>query len=205
MYEYNYLKKKLWIDNLNINNLNNLNLNPYLLNKFIKNEYKKIINNKYFYLLEFNSVFINFKLNNILLTNKEYINQLQKIEYSNFLIVYLLKYISFVNKNNFKKIDLLLSKISYFLKKNNFKLINKKQSYNFCKYSYKCKCYYNNNKCKFDHYCYNKLCIDIQNLKNNFYNLSKENIKKYIVTIHFVIEHIYDEYFMYRYINNINI
>lgn len=203
MYQYNFLKNKLWIKDINFQKNNELsNTNPYLLNKIVRNEFKKVNNNKYFFLLDYSSIFITFKLNNILLTNN-YHNK--KLEYSHFLIIYLLKYISFSNQNDINIIKIILQKILFFLKPHKFELFNKKkQSYNFCKYSYKCKCFYKFKNCKFDHYCYNKLCIDIKNLNNNLYDLSKENIKKYIVTIHFVIEHIYDEFFMYRYINDIN-
>lgn len=205
MYQYNFLKNRLWITDITLTNNELININPYLLNKIVRNEFKKVNNNKYFFLLDFSSIFITFKLNNILLINND---NSKKLEHSHFLIVYLLKYTSFYSENNYDMIKIILKKILFFLKPYKFiashKRESKNQSYNFCKYSYKCKCFYKNKKCKFDHYCYYKICIDIKNLHDNLYNLSKENIKKYIVTIHFVVDHIYDEYFMYRYINDIN-
>ena len=200
-YNYNFQKKKLWIQNINLNN-HNKNLNPYFLLNMIKDENKKINNNKYFYLFSFDSIFITYKLNNILLIQSFNILLPKKIEYSNFLIIYLLKYISFTNTINITLIKKILSQILYFLKPFKFKMIYKKQSYNFCKYNYKCKSYYKKKNCNFDHYCYNKVCIDIKNILNQVNILNIENFRKYIVTIHYVIEHIYDEYFMYRYINN---
>lgn len=205
MYKYNYHKNIFWTNDSNIKYISKNNFNPYILSKLIKNEFKKNNNNKYFYLLTLNSIFINHKLNIILMTHTNKIPFKKKLDYSNFLIIYLLKYISFENNINLNILEILLSKIFYLLKQDKYiKRGNKKQSYNFCKYKYKCKSFYVKKSCNFDHYCYNKLCIDIQNLIHNLYKLSKEDIKKYIVTIHYVIDHLYDEYFMYRYINNIN-
>lgn len=201
-YHYNFEKKNLWIQDINPYS-HNTNLNPYFLLNMIKDENKKNNNNKYFYLFNIDSIFINYKLTNILLTKPFHISLVKKIEYANFLIIYLLKYISFTNTINFKLTEQILLQIFHCLKPFKFRMIHKKQSYNFCKYNYKCKSYYKKKKCNFDHFCYNKVCIDIQNIIQQINNRPNiDSLKKYIVTVHYVIEHIYDEYFMYRYINS---
>lgn len=202
MYKYNYNleRSQLWTKNVNLDNYNKI-INPYYLLNMIKDEYSKINNNKYFYFFNINSVFIIFKLNNILLIKSFHISLSKKIEYSNFLIIYLLKYISLNNDIDLKVIKQILLKIFQFLKPFKFKIIKKKQSYNFCKYNYKCKSFVKK-KCDFDHFCYTKVCIDIQNIIYQIDKLNSDSLKKYIVTIHYVLEHIYDEYFMYRYIND---
>jgi len=200
MYNYNYLKNKLWSLNINFKDYNK-GLNPYLLLKIIKEENNQNNNNKYFYLLDNNSIFIIHKLNNIILIKLKYLKIVKKLEYSHFLILYLLKYISFNNEIKYQVIENILKKIFYFLKPLKFKMNNKKQSYNFCKYNFQCKLYYEKKNCCFDHYPYGKLCIDIKNIITNIEHYNNENLKKYIVTVHYVIEHIYNEFFMYRYIN----
>lgn len=201
-YNYNYNKKKFWVNDIKLNKYNE-KLNPYILLNIVKDQYKKINNNKFFYLEDIDSYLIKFRLINILLVSSNNINIQKKIEYSNFLIIYLLKNLSFQNFTNTNIILKILLKIFYFIKPYKFKKIHKKQAYNFCKYNYKCKSYYEKKNCKFDHYSYHKICIDIQYIIDNKIYLDILNLKKYIVTLHYVIEHIYDEYFMYRYIKDI--
>ena len=134
IYTYNYNTNNLWIKNINVNNYNQ-NLNPYLILKMIKDENKKNNNNKYFYLFNTDSIFIIHKLNNILLIKSFNINLNRKIEYSSFLIIYLLKYVTLVNKIDNKIVNKILLQIFNFLKTFELTTIHKKQSYNFCKYN----------------------------------------------------------------------
>lgn len=200
LYNYDYKANKRWTQDINLNHYDK-NINPYELLKMIKDENKKINNSKYFYLFDCNSIFIIHKLNNILLVKSFNINLNKKIEYSNFLIIYLLRYISFVNTISYNIVHKILSQILLFIKPLKYKNINNKHSYNFCKYNYKCVSYYKKKKCDFDHCCYTKVSIDISNIINKIYKLDIDSLKKNIVTLHYVIEHIYNEFFMYRYIN----
>lgn len=200
LYNYDYKSNKLWTQDINLNHYDK-NINPYELLKMIKDENKKINNNKYFYLFDSDSIFIIHKLNNILLVKPSNINLNKKIQYSNFLIIYLLRYISFLNTISYNVVHKILSQILLFIKPLKYKNINNKHSYNFCKYNYKCVSYYKKKKCDFDHCCYTKVSIDISNIINKIYKLDVDSLKKNIVTLHYVIEHIYNEFFMYRYIN----
>ena len=187
--DYDYIKK----NSININIKNNTTYYSSVENK--ENKYNEDIK-----LLE-NNNYINIenikKINSLHILKKEYeiINLLNKYCLKN------IKYNIILLESGLNKL-LLLSNI---LKKrlNQKNIVNKKMynlifrcSYKFCKYKENCSFIYNNKKCYQDHYVHNMVSFDINMLLNYFKNndnINNKDISKSIITLTYVINHMYNE------------
>lgn len=120
------------------------------------------------------------------------------LENNNINIIYLIDKLTLLNKITFYLMNKLKQKEIIF---NNQKPLQR-SSYKFCNYKANCKSQYSknkNNKCKNDHFSYNKLYYDLNNI-SNFLSNNNNDINKYhkeiikcLNTINFVYKHMRDE------------
>lgn len=142
-------------------------------------------------------------INNI--NNKNSLDILKKeYEIINLLNKYCLKNIKYNVKLLISGLDKLLL-LSNILKKrlNQKNIVNKKMynlifrcSYKFCKYKENCLFIYNKKKCYQDHYVHNMVSFDINmllNYLNNNNNINNKDVSKSIITLTYVINHMYNE------------
>ena len=186
---YDYIKK-------NSININIKNTTTYY-NSIEDNENKY---NKNIKLIEDNN-YINIEniknMNSLRILKKEYeiINLLNKYCLKN------IKYNIILLKNGLNKLLLLSNLLKKRLNQKN--IIDKKMynlifrcSYKFCKYKENCLFIYNNKKCYQDHYVHNMVSFDINMLLNYFKNnenINNKDISKSIITLTYVINHMYNE------------
>ena len=211
--KYNYKERnKLWSQNIGFHPPRNISREREELwdkRLLFKNKNNQVVNYKYFYIYNVNSIEILHKLNVIFLSDPEHLSFIKKIEFCDFLITYLSKSIQNIDmdilEKSFDFISLVLfKKCLREILVNNQNKIFKRSSYKFCTKTYQCEKYYKNNKsCLYDHIPTEKLRNDIVNIYNYLHeeDTDLKEINKSFNTILFVINSIYNENYMYLFMN----